>query len=503
MTLAFAPITVTNGWEWPVFVEIDRDTQVSGEFPQPSRDALMHIPLAIALRNNVLAFRVEGGDLHVLMPDVHDEKMISSLGNVARMRIVARAASPSALREHIALAYAVSEHPIDDDRGDVQPVARAVDDIHKAAIAAGASDIHLEPFDGGGRVRQRLDGLLHEERRLPASLFSNVVSRVKILAGMDIAERRLPQDGRYHIDVLQRNVDARVSSMPTMAGEKLVIRLLDMHARVPSLEQLGLPPQMLRRYRALVHAPYGFVVVCGPTGSGKTTTLYASLAERNVSSQHLCTIEDPIEVRMGGIAQVQVNERAGMTFAAALRSFLRQDPNVVMVGEMRDAETAKVAMSAALCGQLVMTTLHAADAVRAVERLVELGLSHHAIAAGLSGIVAQRLVRRLCTECRVRMPLSSENATALGVHAGAAAYAPRGCAACHMTGFRGRTGIFELLVVNDEIRSVIASGAAATAIGTCGRAGGYTEMFGDGLRAVMAGETSACEVRRVLGERAP
>lgn len=286
--------------------------------------------------------------------------------------------------------------------------------------------------------------------------------------------------------------------MPTINGEKLVVRLLDLHARIPTLEELGMSPALRAHYRALVHSPHGFVVVCGPTGSGKTTTLYASLAERNVLAQHVCTVEDPVEVRIPGVAQVQVNERAGMTFAAALRSFLRQDPNVLMVGEMRDGETAKVALSAALSGQLVMTTLHASDAPRVIERLHELGAQRHSIAAGLSAILAQRLVRRLCRACRERTELSNADARVLGLPAGSPAYKARGCNECGGKGYRGRIGIFEFLPITHEIRNAIASGASYAAISELGRSAGYRPMVADGITRLSSGETSLDELHRVL-----
>jgi general secretion pathway protein E len=365
------------------------------------------------------------------------------------------------------------------------PAIRAVEELHESAVAARASDIHLEPAFGGGRVRLRVDGMLHEVRRFVPELFTLVVSRIKLLAAMDIADRRQPQDGRYRFDAMGRSIDARVSSMPTIDGEKLVVRLLDMHARVPLLEELGMSPAVLAQYRRLVHAPHGFIVVSGPTGSGKTTTLYASLNERNVESQHLCTIEDPVEIRMRGVAQVQVNTRAGLTFAGALRSFLRQDPNVIMVGEIRDPETAGIAMSAALSGQLVLASLHASDACRTVERLVELGLHRQAIAAGLSGVLAQRLVRRLCTGCR--LPAKGERGCV-----------PQGCEECSGAGYCGRTGVFELMSVEGDLSSLIISGASSTRLADVARAGTYRPMVDDCAAAVASGTTSAEEVQRVL-----
>ena len=362
---------------------------------------------------------------------------------------------------------------------ELAPAIRAVDRLHETAVALRASDIHLEPTREGGRVRLRVDGILQMCESLPRGLFAAMLSRVKLLASMDIAERRLPQDGRYALERLDRHLDARVSSMPTIAGEKLVIRLLDLRAEIPGLATLGMGPGMLARYRSAIHAPHGFVIVCGPTGSGKTTTLYASLAERNVDGQHLCTVEDPVEVQIGGVAQVQVNPRAGLTFASALRAFLRQDPNVIMLGEMRDAESAGVAISAALSGALVMTTLHAGDAPRAVERLVELGIDRHALAAGLSTIVAQRLVRRLCARCR-----GARNAD---------------CSQCGGTGYRGRIGVFECLPMTGAIRSAIAQGAAAAELAQLAAASGYVPMLTEGTRSMLQGETSRAEIERVLG----
>jgi len=329
-----------------------------------------------------------------------------------------------------------------------------------------ASDIHLEPTRTGGRVRLRVDGILRESEQLPRELFHPMVSRVKLLAAMDIAERRIPQDGRYLVQRSERNLDARVSSMPTIDGEKLVIRLLDMQAEVPSLAALGMTPLLLARFRQVVHAPHGFVVVCGPTGSGKTTTLYAALSERNVEGQSICTVEDPIEVQLAGVAQVQVNPRAGLTFASALRAFLRQDPNVIMLGEMRDPESASVAMSAALSGQLVMTTLHASDAPRAIERLVELGLGRQTLAAGLSAVLSQRLVRRLCADG---------------------------------SGYHGRTAIFEHLPMTDAIRSMIAEGKPPLELAEVATRAGYEPMMTAGAALVARGETSREELERVLG----
>lgn len=456
--------------------------------PEATAEALARVPRTLALQHDVLAYRIDGGELYVAVPDENDEDVLDRLRYATGLRICATSFPRDVLRERLVRAYTgVTPEQPDPDRGDAAPAVAAVDEFHDVAVRAAASDIHIEPTASGGRVRQRVDGILREVRTLSPTLFSQVVSRMKLLAAMDIADKRQPQDGRYHIEVHGRSIDARVSSMPTIAGEKLVVRLLDLHARVPSLEHLGMPSGVLQRYRRLVHAPHGFVVVCGPTGSGKTTTLYASMAERNVESQHLCSVEDPVEVRMQGVAQAQVNVRAGLTFASALRAFLRQDPNVIMIGEMRDEETARVAVSAALSGQLVLTTLHASDAPRTLERLEELGMQRHAIAAGLSGVLAQRLVRRLCATCRRRStgPDGFFEAT--------------GCPQCSGTGYNGRMAIFELIEITDAIRSAIAHGATSVTVADLAREeSGFQSMMETGMRLLQRGETSAAELRRVL-----
>ena len=413
--------------------------------------------------------------LHIAVPAPADESAVDRVRTLTGLRVIATEAPREAIRSRIAAYYSAPDQDAD-ELGDDPPAIRAVDRLHENAIRLGASDIHLEPTLSGGRVRLRVDGILRQSDQLPQELFQTMVSRVKLLAAMDIAERRLPQDGRYLLDCSGRKLDARVSSMPTIAGEKLVIRLLDMQAQVPNLATLGMGASMLARYRRVIHAAHGFIVVCGPTGSGKTTTLYASLSERNLDGQHVCTVEDPVEVQMTGVAQVQINSKAGLTFASTMRAFLRQDPNVIMLGEMRDAESAGVALSAALSGQLVMTTLHASDAPRAIERLIEFGLHRNTLAAGLSAIVSQRLVRRLCERCR-----------------------SKGCQRCDGSGYRGRVAIFEFLPMSAEVRAAVARSDRAIELVEAGIRAGYEPMMSEGLRLVARGETSRAEVERVLG----
>lgn len=358
---------------------------------------------------------------------------------------------------------------------DEAPAIRALDDIHAAAVRRNASDIHVEPTSAGGRVRERIDGILHETHALPPDLYSQIVSRLKLLAGMDIADRRQPQDGRYAIEACGRSIDARANSMPTIFGEKLAVRLLDHHAVVPRFQDLGMTAGTLLQLRRALYAAQGFLVVCGPTGSGKTTTLYAAMSERNTESQNLCSVEDPVEVRLPGISQVQINPRAGVTFASALRALLRQDPDVIMIGEMRDRETAAIAASAALSGQLVLTTLHAADCPRTIDRLLELGISRHAIASALTAVVSQRLLRRVCMQCRAA-----------------------GCVACSQSGYAGRTGIFEVLLLDDAMRACIAGGGSGLDLEMLAKQRGFQPMMERGLELVRCGITTAVELRRVL-----
>lgn len=289
------------------------------------------------------------------------------------------------------------------------PAVRAVDASLRTAIDLRASDVHVEPSSSGvGHVRIRIDGILRSAETIAAEHYPAFVSRIKLLAGMDIANRRIPQDGRYSLSLDGRHIDARVSSIPTLDGEKLVIRLLDHQLALPRLEELGMGPALLATYRLASHAPWGFVVVSGPTGSGKTTTVYASIAELDCRTRNVCTVEDPIEARLPLASQVQVNARAGLSFPTVLRSFVRQDPDVIMIGEMRDAETVATGVAAALAGQTVFATVHSNDAPRTVDRLVELGVDRHSLAAALTMVVAQRLVRRLCTNCRREVPIPSQ-----------------------------------------------------------------------------------------------
>ena len=462
-------------------------------------DAAARIPRALAFRHDVLPLSLQHGVLAVGMADIGDLDVLDELRRATRLKIKPVGMQRDEIRARLQLAY--GEGPVQtlgERRTADAPAVRAVDSMFARAVAAHASDLHVEPRAGGGFVRLRIDGVLIELEPITAELFAAFVSRIKLLAGMDIADKRQPQDGRCTLTFDGRQIDARVSSMPTIDGEKLVIRLLDLHAQICELRALGMPEGLLTAYRGLVRLPWGFIVVTGPTGSGKTTTLYASLADLDAKAKNICSVEDPIEMRVAGVTQVGINPRAGLTFASALRSFMRQDPNVIMVGEMRDAETAAVAISASLAGQLVFTTLHSNDAPRTIERLVELGVARQSLAAGLTGVLAQRLVRRLCENCRVATEIPLDLRARLGL-AQTTWWVAGSCGACGQTGYSGRLGVYELLAVDDTLRDAIGEGASSVMLAQIGATAGYRPMFYDALDKVCVGSTSFAELVRVVG----
>ncbi|HEY8469902.1 MAG TPA: GspE/PulE family protein [Longimicrobiales bacterium] len=378
------------------------------------------------------------------------------------------------------------------------PVVRLVNLLLIEALEAGASDVHLEGHEGGLRVRYRIDGVLQDAPSPPAHLAAAVVSRLKIMAELDIAERRVPQDGRIRLRLEDREVDVRVSTMPVLHGESVVLRLLDRARGRIQLDELGMAPDTLSLFRRAIGRPHGIVLVTGPTGSGKTTTLYAAVEELRTGAEKIVTVEDPVEYALPGICQTPVSPRVG--FAAALRALLRQDPDIILVGEIRDPETAEIATQAALTGHLVLSTLHTNDAAGAITRLLDLGVADYLVASTLSAVLAQRLVRKVCVECAEECVLGPEIARMLE----AAEEGPpprgrrgRGCAACRGTGFRGRTGIYELLIVDDEVRAAILHRRAAAGLARLAAGRGMRTLRQDGWRQVRAGVTTAEEVLRV------
>ena len=386
------------------------------------------------------------------------------------------------------------------------PVPQLVDTLLQQALQERASDIHIEPALQGVRVRFRIDGMLREKELLPLELQAAVLSRIKLLSALDIAEKRLPQDGRWRVKDETRDIDVRVSTLPVQGGEKAVLRILPFRGMQRNIETLGFSKEALRRYQLLYKKPQGILLVCGPTGSGKTTTLYATLAELNRPESNLVSIEDPVEMQLAGMNQVQVNTKAGLTFATALRAILRQDPNVIMVGEIRDAETADAAVRAAMTGHLVFSTLHTNDAAGAIVRLLDLGIPPFLVATSLLGVVAQRLVRLVCPKCR--QPYLPAEHTAeqmlLKDAPGDNRFFVKGCGcdACGQTGYRGRQAIYEVMPVTSRLRQLIQERAAAYEIAAIARDEGMHTMSEDGVAKAAAGLTSLSEVVRVAADMA-
>jgi len=387
------------------------------------------------------------------------------------------------------------------DSSDEAPIIRFVNGLLARACRERASDIHLEPFETELIIRYRIDGVLYEVLRPPQKACSAIISRIKIMAGLNIAEKRLPQDGRFRVRVAGKDVDIRVSSLPTAFGERLVLRLLEKSASVIELGQLGLGDRLRQQVSELIGQPHGIFLVTGPTGSGKTTTLYAALSHLNDRSKNIITVEDPIEYQLTGVGQIQVNPKIDLTFAAGLRSILRQDPDIIMVGEIRDGETAEIAVQSALTGHMVFSTLHTNDAAGALTRLLDMKIEPFLVSSAVTGILAQRLVRKLCPDCRSSYIPSEEMIQhfegLLPQQTDLKFYRSSGCESCQQIGYRGRTGIYELLLMNEEIRELLMSGADANRIRKAAQQAGMTSLREDGLRKAEAGETSLEEVLRV------
>ncbi len=363
------------------------------------------------------------------------------------------------------------------------PIIRLVNQLLFDAVQAGASDIHIQPYEECVKIRQRIDGVLFDSLEVPKSIQEEVLTRIKVLGKMNIAEKRLPQDGRATVQLGDRVIDLRIASLPTSHNERIVIRLLDKSARLYTLEELGMPPETLTRWLQLIRVDHGLILVTGPTGSGKSTTLYGALQAINSKQANILTLEDPIEYQLDGISQTQINEKKGMTFASGMRSVLRQDPDIIMIGEIRDRETANMAIQASLTGHLVFSTLHTNDASSAITRLLDLGVEPYLVASSLIASLAQRLVRQLCMACKRTLPDGTAE--------------PVGCSQCRHSGFRGRIGLFELLVMNERCRELVQARSSASAIRTAAMEAGLTLLLRDGQSKVQRGRTTLEEVLRV------
>jgi general secretion pathway protein E len=384
------------------------------------------------------------------------------------------------------------------------PVVRLVNLLIESAIDGEASDIHIEPYEDTLRIRYRVDGILFDQEAPPRRLQAAVTSRVKLMAEMNIAERRLPQDGRIRVTLRDRRVDIRVSTIPTVHGESIVMRLLDRSSVFLPLEKLGFGPGTLRHFEALIKRPHGIVLVTGPTGSGKTTTLYAALDKINSPDRKIITVEDPVEYQLKGVNQIPVKPKIGLTFATGLRHIVRQDPDVILIGEIRDLETAEIAIQAALTGHLVFSTLHTNDAPAAITRLQDMGVEPYLVASVLEGVLAQRLVRRVCPACRVPDTPNPADLEALGIEGagGTRLYRGRGCDECRSTGYRGRTGIYELFPITEDARSLILRRAPSREIRRQAVEAGMATLRLDGWAKACEGVTTVEEILRVTQEDA-
>ena len=458
--------------------------------------AVARIPFSIADRYTAFPFGITADTLDVAVDRPLPRQVQKNLETVSRSRIAQHIAATGKLKEAIALVYNGGSDLIQEGASAIE----MVDDMIVRAIRMKASDIHLEPFEDRVRMRFRIDGMLQEMETFPTEHLSALVSRIKVMAGLNIAEKRAPQDGAISFAQERITMDIRVSSLPSIHGEKIVLRLLAGQGNQLKMDQIGLAEKDFEAFSRMINRPYGIVLIVGPTGSGKSTTLSAALNTINQPGINITTVEEPVEYKIDGITQVHVGKSDKIDFAAALRSILRQDPDVIMVGETRDAETADISLRAALTGHLVFTTLHTNDAPSAMPRLVDMGCEAFLVSSSVSGILAQRLVRVLCARCKTPYAPEPRECRSIGVDASAINspwYRKKGCPVCHNTGYRGRTGIFELMEVNDVIRQAIMNNEPAEILKKHARKNRMTTLRQDAVRKVISGITSVEEVLRV------
>jgi type IV pilus assembly protein PilB len=484
------------------------------------RAALSLIPEVFARDNRVLPLVIRDGELLIACPDPADGGLLQTVEMLTRHEVRAVQFSEAEILRAIADRYSdmvgvereVQAFTRLAARGDSRsaqtvaasetgPVVQVVDKIISLGLRSRASDIHLEPQRSGLRVRFRIDGLLNDAMLLPQEIAAPIASRIKVMANLDIVDRHRSQDGQIQIDVQGRHVDIRVSTAETIAGEKVVLRLLDQARTILRLDNLGLSDDNVRTFGRLLRWPFGMVVVSGPTGSGKTTTLYAAINELDASSQNITTIEDPVEYTFENINQIQIRKVANLNFANGLRSILRQDPDVILVGEIRDLETAEIAVQSALTGHLVLTSLHATDAAAVVQRFIEMGIEGYLLSSALIGVVAQRLVRRICPQCRAPYELTPEEAalwTELAASPKTMFYRGVGCEHCAGTGYHGRVGVFEVLPLSDEVKRAVSVKAPAEVIRAKAVRDGMVLLRQDAVRKVEADLTTLSEVIRCV-----
>jgi general secretion pathway protein E len=492
----------------------------------PDPQLAMLLPYGFARTHGVVVGRRIGDEMEVWLREDAKPVTLAEVRRILKCPLQTQVLTPEAFERALTQAYARGENQaanlIDDmeqgmdlrqlaqdipevadllESEDDAPIIRLINALLTQALRENASDIHIEPFETRSVVRFRMDGALRDVIEPKRALHAAVVSRIKVMAQLDIAEKRLPQDGRITLRLAGRPVDVRVSTLPTGHGERVVLRLLDKQAGRLELGRLGMSDRTLGGLDELIHRPHGIVLVTGPTGSGKTTTLYAALSRLDAKTLNIMTVEDPIEYDLDGIGQTQANARIDLSFARALRAILRQDPDVIMIGEIRDLETAQIAVQASLTGHLVLATLHTNDAASSVTRLIDMGIEPFLLASSLLGVLGQRLVRRLCPLCRQPHEPGDKEIAALGQPIlGGPLYSAVGCPSCNSTGYHGRTGIYELLSVDETLRRMIHDGAAEQDLRAYAMAHGMVNLRQDGMRWVRVGDTALEEVLRVTRE---
>jgi type IV pilus assembly protein PilB len=523
MNLRIGEILVKNGWvtEKDLAEAISKQTKypfVSLSMFHPMQEAIDTIPESMARRLEVVPLSIDekANKLTIAISDPFNILALDEIRIITGMDLDIMIATLSDIKRAIESFYSVKSSidraliEVEEEESaefdlsreeavsiDDAPVVKLVNSILGQAVESGASDVHVEPFENETRVRYRIDGVLFDMLTFPKHLHPPVSSRIKIMSGMDIAEKRHPQDGRILLRVSGRRIDIRVSSLPAIYGEKLVLRLLDQATAMVGLKKLGLDPEEKVVLDKIIGVPYGILLVTGPTGSGKSTTLYSIIQSLNSPNVNITTIEDPVEYTIAGVNQVQINEKAGLTFDSVLRSILRQDPDIILVGEMRDTETAQLAVRAALTGHLVLSTLHTNDAPSSIIRMVDMEIPPFLVSSSVVAVMAQRLVRKLCPRCKVSYELPQDVAESLGLDGFTTVYKPVGCDECRGTGYRGRTAIFEIMPMTEEIRRAVMTGATSDDLRAMAIRQGMRTLRVSGAKKVKDGITSADEVLSV------
>ena len=490
------------------------------------------VPQNIAKQYQVVPVRLIRDELYLAMSDPLNFYAIEEVRKVVKKKVVPMIATADSIERAIQVLYGnvgaakaieemkkefamaenegagndniVSSTLLGEDSANQAPAIRLVNSILERAVTERCSDIHIEPREEQLSVRMRIDGLLRDILTVPSELQSSVLARIKVMSNLDIAERRIPQDGRFNVRIKDKDIDVRVSTLPTVYGEKIVARLLDKTTGNLGRDAIGLQPDDMKKYEKLIKIKNGVILIVGPTGSGKTTTMYSMINELNTREVNLVTLEDPVEYNVDGVNQVQINEKTGMTFAAGLRSILRQDPDIICVGEIRDGETAEIAMRSAITGHVVLSTIHTSDALGTVERLIDMGVEPYLVASALKGVFSQRLVRKVCPDCKQPYHPSEEEQQSLGLEYDPERvfYKGKGCPKCFDTGYRGRTGVFEIFPLNINVRRMIAKGAGREAIETMltDPSSGFISLKQSAINLVEQGVTSTDEVLRVVYE---